>query len=92
MTILTEHPWMLVFYLLAVLLQLAVTLLPKGKLLGLVSALYHGAAVVVFCLFGGTLEDVLLFLLFSLTVGLVLGYLFPCKRKTDNGEKKEEHK
>lgn len=91
MTILTEHPWTIAFYLLAVLLQCFVTFFPKIKLLGLVGALYHGATVVVFCLCGGTLEDVLLFLLFSLTVGLGLALLLPDKRKT-NGAKKEENK
>lgn len=91
MTILTEHPWTIAFYLLAVLLQCFVTFFPKIKLLGLVGALYHGVTVVVFCLCGGTLEDVLLFLLFSLTVGLGLALYAPDKRKAD-GEKKEENK
>ncbi len=91
MTILTEHPWTLVFYLLAVLLQCLVTFLPQIKLLGLVNALLHGGTVVVFCLFGGKLADVLLFLLFSLTVGLGLALFVSDKRKP-HAQKKEESK
>lgn len=89
MTILFEHPWMLIFYLLAVLLQLAVTFFPKVKCIGWISALYHGVAVVLLGLAGGTLEDVLLFLLFSLTVGLGLALLVPDKRKAKDAKKEE---
>ncbi len=91
MTILTEHPWTLVFYLLAVLLQCLVTFLPQVKLLGLLDVLFHSGTVVVFCLFDGTLEDTLLFLLFSLAVGLALALLVPDKRNP-HATKKEESK
>ena len=82
MTILAEHPWLILLYIVSAALQLAVTLLPRLAFPGWVNALYHGIAVTGFFLTGAALEDVLLFLLFSCTVGLALALFLPDKRET----------
>ena len=95
MTILTEHPWLLLFYIVSVGLQLAVTLLPRMAVLGWVSAVLHGVAVVALFLTGAMLEDVLLYLLFSCVVGLAFALFLPDKRgkaaaaETDDKEGEE---
>ena len=91
MTILTEHPWLLVFYLVSVGLQLAVTLLPRMAVLGWASALVHGIAVVALFLAGAVLEEVLLYLLFSCAVGLAFALFLPDKREK-NGEAETDGK
>ena len=52
MTILAEHPWLILFYIASVCLQLAVTLLPRIAVLGWGSALLHGIAVVALFITG----------------------------------------
>ena len=87
MTILAEHSWLLIFYIVSVGLQLAVTLLPRMAVLGWISALVHGIAVVALFLAGAVLEDVLLYLLFSCAVGLAFALFLPDKReKTETAE------
>ena len=87
MTILAEHSWLIVFYIVSVCLQLAVTLLPRIAVLGWASALVHGIAVVALFLAGAVLEDVLLYLLFSCAVGLGFALFLPDKReKTGEAE------
>lgn len=81
MTILAEHPWLIAFYIVSVCLQLAVTLLPRIAVLGWVSALVHGIAVVALFIAGAVLEDVLLYLLFSCAVGLAFALFLPDKRE-----------
>ena len=87
MTILAEHPWLILFYIASVCLQLAVTLLPRIAVLGWGSALLHGIAVVALFITGAVLEDVLLYLLFSCTVGLAFALFLPDKR--ENGKTEE---
>lgn len=90
MTILAEHPWLLILYAVSIGLQLAVTFLPRLALLGWVSALVHGIFVVLFFLAGAVLEDVLLFLLTACTAGLAFALFLPDKReKTGNGEEED---
>ena len=82
MTILAEHPWLIILYLVSVGLQLAVTMLPRMAVLGWVSALVHGVTVVALFLAGAVLEDVLLYLLISCTAGLAFALFLPDKRES----------
>ncbi len=77
MTILADKPILILYYITVIAIHLAVTWMPDRTFLGWVSALYHLSGIVCFFLAGGTLEDVLLFLLFSCTVALALGYFMP---------------
>ena len=90
MTILTEHPWLIILYIVSVGLQLAVTLLPQMAVLGWVSALLHGISVVVLFLSGAVLEDVLLYLLFSCAAGLAFALFLPDKRENVPAEETDD--
>ena len=81
MTILGEHPWLILLYIVSIGLHLAATMLPKAVWLGWVCALVHGAVLTVFFLTGAALEDVLLYLLCSCTAALAFALLLPDKRE-----------
>ncbi len=95
MTILADKPILILYYVTVVAIHLAITWMPSRTFLGWVSALYHLSGIVCFFLAGGTLEDVLLFLLFSCTVALALAYFMPDKRTskpdspTENADKED---
>ena len=89
MTILTEHPWLILLYILAVGIHLAVTLMPKAAWLGWVCAGYHAVMLSVFFLTGAPLEDVLLYLLVSCTAALAFALFLPDKRTAGTDTKEE---
>ncbi len=81
MTILADKPILILYYITAVCIHLAVTRMPQFSFLGWVSAVYHLSGVVCFFFAGASLEDVLLFLLFSCTVALACAYFMPDYRR-----------
>lgn len=89
MTILTNHPWLLLLYLGVVLLEALVTLFPRMRWLGLVQVFYHMGVVLLWFYLGAALEDVLLFLLFSLAIGLGMALFVPQHKQKDT-ERKED--
>lgn len=89
MTILGEHPWLILVYLISIGLHLAVTMLPKAAWLGWVCGLVHAAVLTVFFLTGAALEDVLLYLLISCTAALSFALFLPDKRTSDRTEEED---
>lgn len=89
MTILGEHPWLILVYLISVGLHLAASLMPKAAWLGWVCALVHAAVLTLFFLTGAALEDVLLYLLISCTAALVFALVLPDKRKSEPNASEE---
>ncbi len=89
MTILSEHPWLILVYLISIGLHLAVTMLPKAAWLGWVCGLVHAVVLTVFFLTGAALEDVLLYLLISCTAALAFALFLPDKRTADRTEEED---
>ncbi len=74
MTVVFDNPWLVAFYIAAVLLGILIPFVKLPHIMGAVNLLLHTAAILVLFLFGGALEDVLLFLLFSLVASLLASY------------------
>jgi len=91
MTILSEHPWLLLLYILSVGIHLLVTMMPQAAWLGWVCAGYHAVVLTVFFLTGAEMEDVLLYLLLSVTAALAFALFLPDKRENTAGKKTETH-
>lgn len=89
MTILAEHPWLILLYILSVGIHLAVSLMPKAAWLGWVCALVHAGVLTAFFLTGAALEDVLLYLLISCTAALAFALLLPDRRTADKTEEED---
>ena len=90
MTLLTEHPWLILLYILSVGLHLAVTMMPKAAWLGWVCGVVHAVVLMVLFLTGAALEDVLLYLLVSCTAALAFALFLPDKRTGDPVQNEEE--
>ncbi len=74
MTLLTDHLWLLAFYIAAALLSILLSRFKLPRVLSFLNLLLHAAAIITMFLLGGTLEDVLLFLIFSVAVSLSASY------------------
>ena len=90
MTLLAEHPWLILLYILSVGLHLVVTMMPKAAWLGWVCAGVHAIALTAFFLTGAALEDVLLYLLVSCTAALAFALFLPDKRTDTPAQNEEE--